>query len=426
MVGVVLVAALGSYIDTHKDQFPWLVTPQSWAQNVMAIVGPDMIRADHVTVIEIDDTTYDNQKLSEPTDRRFVASLVRAAVRASAAVVVLDLDLTRENADATVRKPQNDELLRAILEAQARTPPVPVVLAVLLHDDSGRFVEQPNAIPDSAIPYARFGNPGLPNRPLVGFVNAPSEPGQLPLIVTARPVGRSGDVPFWSLSLRAADAYDSVGHIEPAATLEPAVQAATAHGEFVYAGFLSPDHFRHVSADQVANGLREALDPLAYRIAIIGGHRHHKHGGWVDQHESPIGTMPGVYLHANRVEAILGRRLKRPSPWWLPWLVDLTLGTFLVVLSVRVRSLSKKLAYFAVFAVLPFCCAYFAAANARYALDFVLPTFLLSGHFVHDAVTERRHGGRKKRRAAKATPSAASASPADAPLESRRSAPPLF
>ena len=226
LLEVVILTAIGYYFDTHKDLFPWLVTWQSWAQNAVASIDTVERRADHVAVIEIDDRTYRERQLSEPTERRFVASLVRAAAHANAAVVVLDLNLVRDNADATVRKAQNAELLRAIVEAQARKPPVPVVAAVLLLHESGSLTELPNVIPDEAIPRARFPNPGLPDRPLVGYVNAPAEPGQVPLIMDAHTAGSSRVAPFWPLSLRAADAYDSVKHILPPATLQPAIRAA--------------------------------------------------------------------------------------------------------------------------------------------------------------------------------------------------------
>ncbi len=389
LLEVVALAALGFYIDNHKEQFPWLVTMQSQAQNLMTRLDPVGRRTSHVVVAEIDDATYAARGLSEPTSRHFIASLVRASATADAAVVVLDINLVSDNADVSARRAENADLEASILEAAAKSPSIPVVLSVLLLEHSGGAVELPNIFRDIAIPYAQFQNRNVPERPLVGFVNAPSEPGKLPLLFDAQPSGSATVTPFWSLSLRVTDVYDSVLHIDPPASLDPAIRAATEDGEFVYGTFLPPSAFLHVSANDVASRKPDALALLAHRIVLIGGRRHNKLGAWVDMHDSPLGSMSGVYLHANRIEAILDGRVKRPSPWWFPWVFDITLGVMLVVWSARARTLRAQLLAVGVFAA-PVIVAYFLSVNLHYALDFALPLLVLAAHLTLDKYCDYR------------------------------------
>ena len=82
--------------------------------------------------------------------------------------------------------------------------------------------------------------------------------------------------------------------------------------ELPFGRFANLDKFIHVSAGDVLRGDRETLHKLAHRVVLISGHWHQEglnRGDIVDLHNSPLGKIPGVVLHANYVESILQSNL---------------------------------------------------------------------------------------------------------------------
>jgi hypothetical protein len=213
----------------------------------------------------------------------------------------------------------------------------------------------------------------------------------VPLVFDAH-VGTSTTFePFWSLSLRTADAYDSMLDIVPTASETPAIHDAIADGEFVYGTFLPQSAFLHVSADDLAKNVPAARAALDHRIVIIGGVRHDAiTGGMEDEHDTPLGPMIGAYVHANWIEAILEQRIKRPVPWWVAIGVDLALGISMVVLSARARSAADQLGLVLLFAI-PIAVAYVAFVDLEYSLDFTLPLLVLMVHLMLDKYRELGH-----------------------------------
>jgi len=388
---VFVLAAAGYAMDEHKAEVaPFLIDWESQALNVLTWADPRVRRADHVTVVEIDDATYRARKQGDRTDRHLLAALVRDAVTANAAVVALDIDLVRDPEDDTVRARANADLLDAIRTAARREPAIPVILAVALKaDDGGGWSEVANIFADSALPVVDAA-PDLPARAPVGFVNSPLDQRQLPLVFDAKPLSGGSPQPIWSLGLRTADAYDSALDIAPTASDTAPTRAAIADGEFVYGTFLPQSAFLHVSANDLLNGAPQARAALNHRVVLIGGVRHDAEGRWVDLHDTPLGSMPGVYIHANRIEAILDERIKLPVPWWVPWVVDIALGLAMVIVSARARTPADQLGLVALFAA-PFVIAYVAFVNLQCSIDFALPLFVLMLHLVLEKYREFGH-----------------------------------
>jgi CHASE2 domain-containing sensor protein len=282
-------------------------------------------------------------------------------------------------------------LLEAIRATAGREPAIPVILAVALKaDDGGGWSEVANIFADSALPVVDAA-PDLPTRAAVGFVNAPLDRRQLPLVFDAKPVNGGSAQPIWSFGLRTADAYDGALDIAPTASDTAPIRDAIADGEFAYGTFLPQSAFLHVSANDLLNGTPRARAALNHRVVLIGGVRHDAEGRWVDLHDTPLGAMPGVYIHANRIEAILDERIKLPVPWWVPLVVDIFLGLAMVIVSARARTPADQLGLVALFAV-PFLIAYFAFVNLQCSIDFALPLFVLMLHLVLEKYREFGHG----------------------------------
>jgi CHASE2 domain-containing sensor protein len=383
LVLVVILAFAGMWIEERRQDFPWLITAQSAAYRVLARLDPAQFYPDRVVVVEVDDRTFRVKRFGEITDRHFLAALIRRAAAAGAAEVVLDIALPRAPADALPQRvAANHDLLSAIREAAGRTPPIPVILAVGFGSaPDGRYAEAPNAIPDANLP-----RPFADHDPLVGFDNAPADPRAVPLVYDAHRCCDARSFPFFSLSLRAANAYSEALRITPLPSERSPMKGAIDEGEFVYNIFLPASSFPHVSALDVANG-GAALQLLAHRIVLVGGVRHDPYGNPLDVHDTPIGPMIGVYLHANRIESLLQGRVKSVLPWWVPLVVDLTLGFTMVALWTLATTTLQRVRALLLFAV-PIVLAYLLFVNLRYALDFALPMLVLVGHFGIESVRE--------------------------------------
>lgn len=96
-----------------------------------------------------------------------------------------------------------------------------------------------------------------------------------------------------------------------------------------YTSFLRESDIRSLSALQVLcasydakTGWRDCSNPgdkfdsqLRHHIVFIGDDTND------DQHETPVGSMPGVFLHANYLESLAGKRFFRPigQRWQIIW-----------------------------------------------------------------------------------------------------------
>jgi CHASE2 domain-containing sensor protein len=363
-----VLAACGYLMEEYRQDLPPLIGWQSFAYRMLARFDPQRSFPDHLIVVEIDDPTWEKEGYAGITDRHFLGTLIRRAARAGAAEVVLDINLSvQRGAD---RQPDriagNRDLLAAINEVAKRSPPVPVIVGVGFHDGT----ELPNVFADNDLPRVVGGDSPI------GFDNAAIDERKLPLVANERRYSDQNVVPFYSLALRAADTYGRLLHFQsPIAERAPVGRAIHA-GEFVYSTFLPDRDFDMISALRVADGRPDALERLAHRIVLIGGNRHDNSGVLLDNHDTPIGSMVGVYIHANRIEALLQGHMKGTLPPWVPVLVDLTLGLTLVLLWSRSKTVTARLWLIALFAI-PIATAYVLFVNLQYALDFALPLFVL-------------------------------------------------
>lgn len=144
---------------------------------------------------------------------------------------------------------------------------------------------------------------------------------------------------------------------------------------------MPPERFLHVSAKDVRAQAPQALALLKHRIVIVGSNRHKEfgYGDWVDNYESPMGIMRGIFFHGNYVEALLDSRMKIPVPSRLALFLDLALGVLIIWATRKPKKLAAALLTASVF-LIPLIAAYVVFVNLNYCLDFVLPLALLPLH----------------------------------------------
>jgi CHASE2 domain-containing sensor protein len=439
---IAILLTSGFFLDDPaiKKHVPWLVGLQMDAHSLISGLSPLGGHAPrHVSVVQIDDDAFWNPPLSgiQPTSRAYLADLVNAAVKAGAGVIGLDFQLKSPGnlpADDPVRAEDNRKLMQSVAAAaQARTP---VVLTTGLILEGHQWRREPNICDDRHEDGLFFPSSG-PN-PLksevarlapestacemlpklgnvsVGYINLPADRREVPLQFTAAEF--NGDAPkeLSSFALELASAYaarrDFSGSPPDCQADPPGLPGycralgLLAQNDFAYAGFLSRSAFGKYT---VTSGdlLKASRFPAAEwdsspehgalngRIVLIGATWHawgRGRGPLVDAYSSPAGTMPGVYLHADYVEALL-RGLAQPVSRTWSRIIELIASYLLIVLMHSRRGFVQWLLVWLAGSVLIAALALLLSFWGWY-LDFALISVLLLVHvFVEHYEDLRAH-----------------------------------
>jgi len=428
---IVIVGVLSFKYEDFKDDFPRLITWQLRTYQWITDLGLGKPNAESVTPIEIDDTTfYDffgNETRDEITDRRFLAQLVDAATQAQAAVIALDINLDEARFDTQRDAPESlnaddQALLDAIRRAQAVK--IPVVLTFGLRRDQ---VPVPQVF-DNQVVYEgkgisyEFPEDESPPRPYwiarFGFDHPGDDFRKVPLVAVGHDdQGNSFD--FYSFALQITDSFEHRGN-KTALEDKALVDRLTRH-EFVYTSFMpvsafvdprlqvDRDHTGSLSAVEVfcspgfekkqekkqnwnmqicdqqnRTRMQLALELISGHIVLIGGNRHaykgeHDEDDYLDDHDSPVGPIRGMYYQANCVEGLLSGRILFKVNRWAAALIDVGLAILMLwIVSLR-RGTGTRLLVMLLLLV-PAALAYFAATYFHRCLDFMFPLVLLLLH----------------------------------------------
>jgi CHASE2 domain-containing sensor protein len=390
-ISVLVIVLLGTYLyhlEGTREQFPFVVTMQLKLHQALSRMLPRVSDVKFVLPVEIDDAAYWNPPLSGrvPTNRRYLGEVALAAAEAGAAVVAIDFRLTtpslRELEDDESRREENEFLLEAIRRITARG--VPVVLTYFLVDNGrGEWVRYPNIFPDEVLPAGVY----------LGHLNLPRDKRQIPLQMPVRQGEDAPLAPVDSFAMQMVAAYEEATG-KPAKTIsQPAVAAALEAGEFLYGGFFRREDFAAITSGRLLAGDEVAKRRCRHRIAIVGATWHEAGenvGNLIESFPSPVGNVPGLFLHANYVEALLDGRFHRGAPLWSALLLDLLFGFALYFSYHSVRGRALPLIILAIF-LLPLLASYFVFANLGIYLDSVPPLGLCFVHLGYEYVQGLRH-----------------------------------
>jgi CHASE2 domain-containing sensor protein len=426
---VIVVGFLSYKYEDFKEDFPRLITFQLWTYQLFDHPENNPGREQRVMPIEIDDRTFyeflGNEGRNESTDRLFLAKLVDAATLAGAAVIALDinLDATRhDRAPGSANALANDDqaLLLAIQRAQDAN--IPVVLTFGFRPDL-------KPVPQVLDGVVVYGNQGIsyqfpeeesPPRPFwvprFGFDHPGDDYRKVPLVATG--LDETGtSVDYYSFALQITDAYEQKEK-KPSAQSEEKVLADTlANHEFVYTTFMPVRAFAQPTLSEAVsdgpisgievvctpapgkawntavcdqrNPKRAELAPglLKGHIVLIGGDRHGNKGeageeDYLDNRESPVGPLRGMYFQANYVEGLLDNRVLYKMKPGVAAAIDVALALAVLYVLSRRRWKVRKLVL--IFLLLtPIFIGYLAAMSFHRCIDFVFPLVLL---FLHPAL----------------------------------------
>jgi|SRR5580700_8032150 hypothetical protein len=446
IVLIVIVGFLSFKYEDFKDDFPRLITWQLRAYQWITSHGSLQPQAKWITPVEIDDKTfYDflgTETRDEVTDRKFLAKLVEAATQAGAAVVALDINLDEAAFDKPAELPSelsddDKALFEAIRKAQEARIPV-----VLTFGFRGDLVPVPQIFDHQEVDGGRgisyrFPEDEVPTPrpawvPRYGFDHPADDLRKVPLVTVG--FGGSGkSFDFYSFALQITDAYSQsiadvlqiAGHA-PVPETKVLADKLTQH-EFVYTTFMPAEDFVSpklrafgeeqsgpISAVEVFCGAvpgkkwdkddavcrdrnpgRVNLVPslLRGRIVLIGGDRHGYKGeegeqDYLDDHQSPVGPLRGMYFQANYVEGLLDNRVLYKVNRWTAAFIDMALAAFMLWVISLQRGFWIRTCLVVVLLFLPAFLAWFAAVALHYCLDFMFPLVLL---LLHPAIESYIH-----------------------------------
>jgi CHASE2 domain-containing sensor protein len=345
--------------------------------------GPRAVKPHYTAVVLIDDAAYYNGGYPprSPIDRTLLATLVSKIAAHKPAVIALDFDLS--TGDETIATPVTlpdgkvvtlreykdyaPQTLKLALAVDAIAAEHPVILSEDI-DDAGAELWVPMA--DAYEGYA-FRN----KKVKTAHIRLDSDVRKVPL---SAPLKEGGALA--SFSLAAAAAYEAGLERDPRWTAES------------FAGFLPSGEIPQVSAAELLktddsrpdDGISERLQ---HKIVLVGGGWHtdgNRRGtATIDSQYTPVGEMPGVFVHANYVESLLDGRLLRNGGTIL---ADLFVGVIsAVVLALPSKPWSRWTAIVCVLAA-PICLCYLSVILIGVYFDVFLIDVLLVGHIIFETV----------------------------------------
>jgi CHASE2 domain-containing sensor protein len=342
------------------------------------------ISVDRVALVEIDDKSFYHPPFSgiQPTNRRAIADLAKTAAESGALVVAIDFQLKSPFAypgDDDVRSLDNRYLLDTLGNVAKSGTPV-VITCGFVRKGRSEWIRDPNIVDDGMLP------PGV----AVGYINIPVDSREIPLEETAWNWDGGPKTSFDSFALQIVSSYEGVKRIYPATKQKKAIVGALKHHEFVYGGFLKNSAFSHslISTQDLLAGSDEARKLCRGRIVMIGGDWHQygeNRGPPIEKFRSPVGDIPGLFLHANYVEALLDNNFRPAVPAWFGVTFDLVVGILLYICFHAVKRVVGRIGVLVVFSV-PAWATYFLFANLGRYLDFVLPLSLCFIHLAYQLV----------------------------------------
>lgn len=365
MTGLI-VLFLGLWMGDYAAHHNFWVAQRRRIYQALTELLPSAHRPIRCALVLVDDDEFWLGKPAgrRPTKRDYLGELILATAAANPSVIALDFILRSPSPDGKpidhpAYKAETDILVQAVNDVTASTCSVVLSRTMDLKKDGTLTI-------DSAV---YDGHELRSDRVYQGYINLPEDDRRVPVTQIEWGDGRTLDS-FAQAMVRA----DNI-----------AIPAVNPHGGLPFGRFAKLEEFHHVLAADVLRKDKGALRTLEHRIVIIGGHWHQEgwgRGDFIDLHDSPVGEMPGMVLHANYAESILHDHLywewKKNPLRILEWVSALLVAlVFALDLSWWVKALAVifltlLLVLASVFSILLFALVF----------DFFIPVVVIAAHGV--------------------------------------------
>jgi CHASE2 domain-containing sensor protein len=388
-IALSVVGVCAYFLEDAQQSIPFLYEVQLKTHQFISGLMPRKLDVQRVAVVEVDDDAFWSPPVSgiQPTNRKFLANLAKVAADNGASAVAIDFQLKSPSeipGDDPIRKADNAYLLKKVREITAQGKPL--ILSVGLKPEGDGWRREPNIYFDN----------DLPPKASLGHINMPLDHRQIPLIMNAKDESGGATRPYLSFAQAIAYSYEESTHWKHKTQDDWRIQRAQSRDEFVYGGFWPRGEFLSIPATKLLTD-PEVQKLCNNRIVIIGGtwHQYSKNSGPpIDNFDSSVGLIPGVYMHANYVEALLSSNFEPGVPQWAAIAFDVVLA----VLAYIGFGLTKRRAVQATIMfvmVLPLLLGYLMLANLGIYLDFALALLLISIHLGLEDYFKLRHEAKK-------------------------------
>ena len=365
----------------------WLAERSVWIRMRYRIYG-SLQSATQVTkaakntvLVLIDDDEYWKGDLARrvPLKRDYLARLVETLAKGEPSTIALDIDLRspipeKGSEELEPYRAETELLLKAIKDVSQRRP---VVLATSVTTDETGYTISPNVFDGYD-----FGG----GRVTHGYVTLPRDLRQVPLSVP--------------LKNRTEKEDSFAGAITKTRKKDLVVAAEQyEHRGFPYGSFYRPDEFKKVTTSTILKaGDQELRDLVQGSIVIVGGawntgsYKGPKQDyiGSIDLHFTTAGDIPGAFVHANYVEALMSGLVHRRVPETVAVVVEIFCSLMVAVVFALEGSLRRKYGHVLLISIVLVIMSYFSWQNLGLFFDFFIPILLLSIHAPIEQLRETR------------------------------------
>jgi len=359
-IEVVAFVALGLYVEHQLNERDyWIGERYSLYQSLQSL-SPRRPRPQRTALVLIDDKEYWKGRPAGrvPIKRDYLADIVKHVAEAGPAVIALDFDLRSPSPDGNpVESPdfrgETDQLLNTVSVASQRQ--IIVLPKAIGLDEKGNYFSASDIYRDFKFDTSRV------------------KPGYISLADDTR------IVPLYTIDL-ANHPVDSFSQAIARASDSQAVTEATSDELLPYGSFIKTESFKRIPAANVLADAPEVKELLAHKIAIIGGEWHsqaYNTGPEIDSYDSPLGVVPGVFIHANYVEAILDSRLYRAVTGWRLALVEIIFSSIVAVIFLLNLGPFYKLLSIPMIALVLLLFSYLCLMLLGVFFDFFIPVILV-------------------------------------------------
>jgi CHASE2 domain-containing sensor protein len=373
---VVALLVLGLKIEENLNEENYWIEQRYTVYQTLQRLSPRKAQARWTALVLIDDDDYWKGEPSgrAPIKRDYLAKLIEAVDSARPAVIALDFDLSSPSPDGNpVERPELIGETQKLCEAaQAASGHQPVVLPTSLGyiNEHERVVLESDVYDGCLSAEKAAGESGGAIRK--GHIGTPLDPRQVPLL-SLKVEGAMKTIDSLSVAIARA--------VNP--RLVPAPEESSEDHSVPYGGYMEVSAMNVSNARDVLAHKPEALAKLAHRAVIIGGawsSLGYRRGPKIDANPTPLGPMPGAYIHANYAEAILDSRLYTPVEGWRLQAIEVILSLLVALaFTLRIPTIWK------LFSV-PLLClglvafSYVCLINFGLFFDFFIPVLLVIGH----------------------------------------------
>jgi CHASE2 domain-containing sensor protein len=374
VAGLVLATAI--VLSWQLDERDAGITPRYWIYQRLQMLSPRSLHPKRTALVMIGDKEFWGPGLMgrAPISRRYLAKLLLALDAADPQLIALDFDLHEPPSESEADRAADNDLLSAVACVATRRQ---VVLAADVEEQGQRqYVVAPSI----------YTGRGLSTDVFPGHLEAFGDLRLIPVGLHLRSGARQDS--FAEAVVRAADPESLAGFSD-----EKALPFAT---------FLERRRFLTLSAGRaLASRPEELRRELRCRIVIVGASHSQRgdgRGEFTDVHSTPAGVMPGAYVQANYVEALLDSRAYRHLGRILAILIEAALGAAVAVMFTLTLGSWTRFVAMACLCLAAVVVGYIALQNFGRYFDFYLLVMFLIGHGIVAQILEWRENSRKYRK----------------------------